>query len=103
MRPRRPLTVSLAAAALAVAAPACGSSDDGKEVFAEAGCGGCHTLADAGAAGQTGPNLDILKPSAAQTGAMVAQGGGAMPSFSGRLSSDQIKAVAQYVEQATHR
>ena len=28
-----------------------------------AGCGGCHTLAAAKSTGQTGPNLDALKPS----------------------------------------
>ena len=37
----------------------------GKQVFASAGCGGCHTLKDAGSTGNVGPNLDQLKPSAA--------------------------------------
>jgi mono/diheme cytochrome c family protein len=32
----------------------------GKEVFASAGCGGCHTLKDAGSTGNVGPNLDQL-------------------------------------------
>ena len=30
----------------------------GKEVFASAGCGSCHTLSDAGATGTVGPSLD---------------------------------------------
>lgn len=30
----------------------------GAQVFASAGCGGCHTLAEANAGGTTGPNLD---------------------------------------------
>ena len=34
----------------------------GKEVFESAGCVGCHTLADAGATGTVGPNLDEAKP-----------------------------------------
>ena len=37
---------------------------DGKAIFTSDnfGCGACHTLADAGTAGQTGPNLDkVLK------------------------------------------
>ena len=37
-----------------------------KEVFASAGCGGCHTLKDAGSSGNVGPNLDDLKPSEAR-------------------------------------
>ena len=40
-----------------------GGAPDGKQVFASAGCGGCHTLKDAGATGNVGPNLDDLKPS----------------------------------------
>ena len=36
----------------------------GKEVFESAGCVGCHTLADAGATGTVGPNLDEAKPPA---------------------------------------
>lgn len=92
------------AAVLALASPGCGGGGDaeGKKLFTSVGCANCHTLADAGAAGQAGPNLDIAKPMAAQVAAQVAQGGGAMPSFAGQLSDDQIKAVAAYVEQATH-
>lgn len=102
---RKTTTFGLACAiALAVAASSgCGgSSDDGKEVFTSAGCSSCHTLADAGAGATTGPNLDIVRPAAAQVAAIVAQGAGSMPSFSGQLSSDQIQAVANYVEKATH-
>ena len=44
--------------------PAGGKGDPaaGKEVFMSAGCVGCHTLADAGATGNVGPNLDEAKP-----------------------------------------
>src|SRR5829696_4623256 len=35
-----------------------GPAPDGKTVFTDAGCGGCHELADAGTTGGTGPNLD---------------------------------------------
>ena len=45
-------------------APAAGDAAAGKEVFASAGCAGCHTLADAGSTGTVGPNLDEAKPSA---------------------------------------
>jgi cbb3-type cytochrome c oxidase subunit III len=34
-----------------------GDASKGKQLF-QAKCGGCHTLADAGTHGQTGPNLD---------------------------------------------
>lgn len=92
------------AAALALGGTGCGGGDsEGKKLFASVGCSNCHTLADAGAAGQAGPNLDIAKPMAAQVAAQVAQGGGGMPSFSGQLSNDQIKSVASYVEKATHQ
>jgi len=39
------------------------TAPDGKQVFLSAGCGGCHTLKDAGSSGTTGPNLDQLKAS----------------------------------------
>jgi len=69
----------------------------GKQVFASAGCGGCHTLKDAGSTGNVGPNLDQLKPSKAAVAHQVEVGGGAMPSFKGQLSDAQIQAVAGYV------
>lgn len=34
------------------------TSSSGAQLFASAGCGGCHTLAAAGTTGTTGPNLD---------------------------------------------
>jgi cytochrome c oxidase subunit II len=37
-----------------------GGAADGKAVFTEAGCGSCHTLGDANASGNVGPNLDEL-------------------------------------------
>ena len=39
-----------------------GSSTSGKQVFADAACGSCHTLDAAGSTGTIGPNLDTLKP-----------------------------------------
>lgn len=44
-------------------------------------CSNCHTLADAGATGTIGPNLDELKPSFDQVIQAVNTGPGAMPSF----------------------
>ena len=73
----------------------------GKEVFAsaEAGCGSCHTLADAGSSGSVGPNLDEVqpKPDAALVIDRVTNGKGVMPSFKGKLTDQQIKELAAYV------
>jgi mono/diheme cytochrome c family protein len=73
------------------------AAPDGKAVFASAGCGGCHTLKDAGTSGTVGPNLDQLKPSESTVEHQVETGGGVMPSFKGRLTPAQIAAVAKYV------
>jgi uncharacterized membrane protein len=72
----------------------------GKQVFASAGCAGCHTLSDAGATGTVGPSLDAAKPSAELVAERVRNGEGVMPSFAGRLSDDDIDAVAAYVANA---
>jgi uncharacterized membrane protein len=72
----------------------------GKAVFTSAGCSGCHTLADAGATGQVGPNLDAARPPASLVLERVTNGLGAMPSFRGRLTESQIADVAAYVASA---
>src|SRR5690348_3756748 len=106
----RRVAIPLAIAALTAAA--CGGGGDSKsggggngsqansagaKVFADAGCKNCHTLKAAGANGTVGPNLDQLQPSAALVTKQVKNGGGVMPSFKGKLSPQQIKAVADYV------
>jgi cytochrome c551 len=68
----------------------------GKQAFTQ-NCASCHTLKDANARGQVGPNLDDLKPDEATVDRQVTNGGGAMPAFKGQLSAAEIKAVAQYV------
>ena len=60
-------------------------------------CASCHTLADAQATGNIGPNLDQLSPSLARVKTQVIHGGGAMPAFKGKLTDAQIAAVAKYV------
>ena len=69
----------------------------GEEVFATAGCGGCHTLAAAGTNGSVGPNLDDASPSSDKVVERVTNGQGAMPSFKDDLSAQQINDVAAYV------
>lgn len=99
---------------LALAAAACGGSSSsgsssaassaGEEVSAAAGkvvftsnCATCHTLADAGATGSVGPNLDDLKPDDALVVHQVTNGGGGMPAFGDQLSDAEIQSVAKYV------
>jgi cytochrome c553 len=78
-----------------------GNAEDGKAVFASAGCGSCHTLSDAGTSGNIGPNLDERQPSQEEVATIVANGRGAMPSFSEELSEQEIQDVATYVAGAT--
>jgi mono/diheme cytochrome c family protein len=93
---------------MALAAAGCGDDNgsprpDGRKVFASAGCGGCHTLAAAGARGSFGPNFDTSeKLTLAQIERTVAGGGGGMPSFRDRLSPAEIRAVARFLYGATH-
>jgi mono/diheme cytochrome c family protein len=68
----------------------------GKDIFTSS-CGGCHTLADAGTSGTTGPNLDDAAPDAATVKALVRGGGGGMPAFGDDLSNAEVDAVAAYV------
>ena len=78
-----------------------GDAAAGEAVFAEAGCGGCHTLEAAGSSGSVGPNLDDAKPDHALVVDRVTNGAGAMPSFAGQLSEKQIQDVAAYVVAST--
>ena len=87
----------------------------GKTVFANAGCGGCHTFTPAGTDGAVGPNLDkvaadakkagkpvadFVRESIADPGAYVAPGykDGVMPTtFGDSLSKAEIDALVGYV------
>ena len=69
----------------------------GKEVFASAGCGSCHTLSDAGSAGTIGPNLDESGIDFAGAVTQITNGGGGMQAYSGTLSEEEIANVAAYV------
>jgi mono/diheme cytochrome c family protein len=78
-----------------------GDAAAGKEVFASAGCGGCHVLEDAGTSGAVGPNLDESQPSHELVVDRVTNGQGAMPAFGDQLSDEEIQNVAAYVVEAT--
>ncbi len=69
---------------------------EGKTVFTT-NCASCHTLKEAGASGEVGPDLDELEPDMPTVEHQVENGGGGMPSFKGTLSSTEIKSVATYV------
>ena len=76
----------------------------GLEVYNnKAQCGICHTLQAAGSDGQIGTNLDQLKPSMLQVVSAVTNGIGVMPSFEGRLSSEEIEAVSYFVSTSTNQ
>ena len=85
----------------APASTAEGDASAGEEVFASAGCGGCHTLEAAGSSGSIGPNLDESQPDTELTVERVTNGAGAMPSFKDQLSEQQIADVAAYVVENT--
>jgi len=83
-----------------------GEPADGEAIFAESGCGGCHTFAPAGATAQVGPSLDDLpddpefvRQSIVDPDAEIASGfqAGVMPSFRDRLSDEQLEALVQYL------
>jgi mono/diheme cytochrome c family protein len=73
------------------------TATEGSEIFTQAGCGSCHTLAAAGSSGTVGPNLDETKPPKELVVDRVTNGQGAMPAFKDRLSEEQIQAVADFV------
>jgi mono/diheme cytochrome c family protein len=77
-----------------------GNAENGKSVFASAGCGGCHALSDAGSTGTVGPSLDETQLDEAAIAEQVRNGGGGMPAFADRLSDQEIADVAAYVSSA---
>jgi mono/diheme cytochrome c family protein len=80
-----------------------GDPVEGRNLFVTQGCGTCHTLADAGAAGTICPNLDDSAPSFELVVDRVTNGQGAMPAFGDRLSVQQIRDIAAYVSSAPSR
>ena len=80
-----------------------GDPEAGADVFASAGCGGCHVLSAAGSKGNVGPSLDAVKPSEALVIQRVTQGMGAMPPFGEQLTDQQIADVAAYVHESTSK
>jgi mono/diheme cytochrome c family protein len=89
----------------------------GPQIFTAAGCAGCHTFGPANSNGTIGPNLNQLKTEAGNMekgktadqyvresiedpSAFIVKGfPNAMPSFKGRLSDAQIKALIDFLLQ----
>ena len=69
----------------------------GKQLFAEQGCGGCHTFKAADSKGATGPDLDTAGPSPGRVLAQLRKPGGVMPSFADKLSDKAKADVAAFV------
>jgi cytochrome c oxidase subunit 2 len=93
--------------------PAGGEAPDGKAVFTDAGCGGCHELADAGTSGGTGPNLDeslagqdaaFIEQSIVDPSAEIAEGfedGIMPPNFGDTLQPAELDALVKYLAEVT--
>ena len=87
----------------ASAADAKAKMELGRRVFtsiAQPQCGLCHALEDAGTTGTIGVKLEELKPDADRVAAAVRKGVGVMPAYAGKLTDEQIAAVAHYVSRA---
>jgi cytochrome c oxidase subunit II len=86
---------------------------DGKSIFEDNGCGGCHALADAGTTGGTGPDLDevlkgkdaaFVKQSIEDPNAEIAKGysPNIMPSSFGQtLQPAELDALVKYLDEVT--
>ena len=73
----------------------------GAPLFASAGCGGCHTLADAGTSGTIGPNLDESQPDFGLAVERITNGTSVMPAYAGQSDATEIDDLAAYVVAAT--
>jgi mono/diheme cytochrome c family protein len=73
-----------------------------RELFHTYSCSACHALADAGAGGSIGPTLDNPSMSRDFVIDRIANGQGAMPSFSGQLSDEEIALLADYIVETNH-
>ncbi len=104
---RMPGLAVLAAAALAAPfAPMAFAADtapdahhaEGKQLFEDWGCASCHALKDAGASGHVGPAFDgnaaLTKDFAV---GRITDGQGAMPSFGGLMTDQEIDTLADYI------
>ena len=78
-----------------------GDASNGAQIFASAGCGGCHTLEEAGSSGTVGPNLDQIAARPVAHGRPGHQRPGRDAGLSDSLSEQEIADVATYVVEST--
>lgn len=89
-----------AAPEASAAAPDPGLRTAGLALFNNFSCGTCHAMADAGAGGAIGPTLDRNpRLTREYTIDVIANGRGAMPSFGGQMSDEEIATLADYIMQ----
>lgn len=101
---RRTFAATLSLLAITAVSPHKSYADEanlalGKLIFierAEPQCALCHTLADAEAEGEVGPNLDELLPDADRVKTALINGIGPMAPYE-TLTAEEIEAVALYV------
>lgn len=77
--------------------PSEGDAEAGAAVYADQGCGGCHTFEAANSAGTIGPNLDDSSVDFQAAVTQISNGGNGMPAFKGRISDEEIANVAAFV------
>lgn len=68
-----------------------------RDAFHTWSCSACHGLSDAGASGGVGPTLDNPKLTRDFIIDRIANGQGAMPSFGGQMSDEEIALLADYI------
>jgi cytochrome c oxidase subunit 2 len=90
-----------------------GGAPDGKALFTDTGCGGCHALADAGTDGGTGPDLDetladkdeaYIEQGIVDPSAEIAEGfsDGLMPAnYGDTLQPAELDALVKYLGEVT--
>ena len=102
----------------ALAEAGLGDAKTGEQIFTAAGCGSCHTFGPAGSNANIGPSLDELAGAAGDRepgkspedyvgeailnpDAFTVEGfnQGVMPSYEGRLTDAQVKALTEYLLQ----
>ncbi|WP_328598105.1 c-type cytochrome [Croceibacterium salegens] len=83
--------------------PAHVDKDAARDLFNTYSCSACHSLTDAGATGSVGPSLDDPALTRDFIIGRVTNGQGAMPSFGGQLSDDEIALLADYIVEVNHQ
>ena len=69
-----------------------------RTLFSQYGCGSCHAFSDANGYGHIGPSLDGNDAlSVDYVTQIISNGQGAMPSFGGMVSEEEIETLSRYI------